>query len=208
MLRLLRCVHSPRVKPPPGPPHHAAEFVCLGKASPVSPAANTHTIPSIPGDGSHPACDSCTSRISKGFATGMASSGSWCLRCVSQRCELCLFNLRVHRYWAVLFQRSRCAVHCQAVPGACPCASRRHSSGTPPHRVGAGCTPEPGVPRGSLSPGRAPAPRAVLGGQHRLLWPCRGSCPRVSPLGCAADALPPALAALLPWRLRALLLGS
>lgn len=80
--------------------------------------------------------------------------------------------------------------------------------GPPPHRVGAGCTPEPRVPRGSLSPGRAPVPRAVLGGQHRLVWPCRGGCPRVSPLGCAAGALPPALAALLPWRLRALLLGS
>lgn len=102
-------------------------------------------------------------------------------------CEQCLLNLRTPRCRAVLFQRSRDV----------PSIAKGDVAGT-------GCCGR----HKAVWPARGDVADTGWSGQHTVVWPCRQGCPRVSPLGRAADALPPALAALLPWRLRALLLGS
>lgn len=119
-------------------------------------------------------------------------------------CEQCSLSLCSPRCRAVFFQRSRCAVHArlfQERVRVLPAAA----AGSP-RGAGARCTPEP-----PASPGTGFWRPGVVGTgysvRHRVEWPCRRVCPRVSPLG-AQGCSAPALAALLPWRLRALLLGS
>lgn len=185
------------VKPPPASPEHhcgdsAGAVGSLGKVFPVSPMNKTHSIPKRMGNGIHLACESYTSKISKGLAVGMVSAGSWCFGSAPLHCELCLFNQGVQHCQATLFQRSRCIVHCWAIPGACPSASILHFSGPALHRVGANFTPEPGVPCCSQFSLRALGlDLLVQGARHRGAVPGLGEVGSgLSPLGvCAAVML-------------------
>lgn len=74
----------------------------------------------------------------------------------------------MQRCQATLFKRSRCIVHCRAIPEACPGASTLRFGGTALHRVGAnfipcpGCLVTPSSPHRPLAPGQV-LPRRVAG---------------------------------------------
>lgn len=101
-------------------------------------------------------------------------------------CELCLFNQGVQQ--ATLFRRSRCIVHCWAIPGACPSAPTLHFSGPALHRVGANFTLESSYPCSSQF--SLLALRLVLlvqGAWHRGAVPGLGEIGSgLSPLGVCA----------------------
>lgn len=209
----MRCARNRRTaEPPPVPPEHAAEF-SWGCREPwqsprrsPSPTKTARANPKRTGDGGRPACVPCASRTCPGLFCGddelwlLAFRGL--LPCAVSRVRSTGAR---NRCWAPSLRRSGRLARGWAAPRSAPAGRPRAEPLRPPAL-------RPRAPwRPRVSP-RAAGTGAGPAGAGRPRQGCRGRAgggrPRFAPRPGSGAAPSPALAALLPWRLRALLLGG